>query len=261
MKKTISVLSLVLVLCMFVLMALGSGSSKSENKGAEGATTVTDGKETSTEAKKDTKATEKEKDSYEVGEAEAIVYKDSIGTYWVQISVPVTNTGSVNLYLSSGTMDLEDADGHLVESASMVSAYPQVIKPGETGWYYEETTLDKAPDTDLKVIPHVSAKKATVDCIRYSVSDLSIGNETYGGIKITGRVENVTDEDESMPYVVAFLYDADDHFLGQAFTILDELKAGDKMGFSMSTFASNPDFKAENVKRYDVIAYPMKLQF
>ena len=143
----------------------------------------------------------------------------------------------------------------------MVSAYPQVLKPGETGWYYEESTLDSEPKSELKVIPHESVKKATVDCVRYSVSDLSISDDTYGGIKITGRVENVTEEDEGMPYVVAFMYDANDKLLGQAFTIMDDLKAGDKMGFSMSTFGSNPDFKAENVKRYEVYSFPVQFQF
>ena len=266
MKKWLRAISLIVVLSLFALMALGSGgssSSTSENKGAETSTSVTTGNGTQSTSTNETQSQEStaEKEAYEVGDGKAVVFTDSIGSVWVLISVPVKNTGSVNLFLSSGTMDLEDADGHLVESKNMVSVYPQVLKPGETAWYYEETTLDSAPASDLKVIPHVDVEKAKVDCIRYEVSDLSLADDTYGGIKITGRVENTTTEDESMPYVVAFLYDADDNFLGQAFTIMDDLKAGDKMGFSMSTFSSYSEFKSENVARYEVFAYPSQFQF
>ncbi len=257
MKRAITIL--LALLFALSLAACGDSSSSPTPTPTEAATTP---KSTPAQTSPTPAATpEKEKDSYEVGEANVLVYKNSIGTFWVQISVPVKNTGDANLYLSSGTIDLEDSSGHLVESFSLVSVYPQVLKPGETAWYYEETTLDSEPESELKAIPHVSVKKATVECIRYSVSDLAISDDTYGGIKITGRAENVTEEDESMPYVVAFMYDSNDQLLGQAFTIMDDLKAGDKMGFSMTTFGSNPAFKAENVARYEVIAYPMQFQF
>ncbi len=261
MKKTAKIISLILVLAIFALMAMGSGSS-SDGSAQSGGSQDT-GKTEEKPADTSGKAPEPEKkDAYEVGEGRALVYSDSIGSCWVQISVPVTNTGSTNLYLSSGTMDLEDADGHLVDSKAMVSVFPTVLKPGETAWYYEETTLDQTPSTELKVVPHVDVKGAKVDCIRFDISDLSIGNEQYGGIKITGRVENTSDKDESMVYIVVFMYDKDGELLGQAFTILtDDLKAGEKMGFSASTFSSNPAFIVENVDHYEVFAYPLQYQF
>jgi len=264
MKKGMRLFSVALVLVVFALMALGSGgasNSTSENKDADSATSVTTESGTQNESSSNTQKPAESENPYEVGDGKVAVYKNSIGSVWVQISVPVKNTGEANLYLSSGTMDLEDKDGHLVESRSMVSVYPQVLKPGETAWYYEETILDEEPSGDLKVIPHVDVEKASVDCIRYEVSDLSLADDTYGGVKLTGRVENTTDEDESMPYVIAFLYDANDEFIGQAFTIMDNLKAGEKMGFSMSTTSSNDALKAENVDRYEIYAYPIQFQF
>ena len=255
MKRAAKAVSLILVLVLFALMALGSGSGGSSEPSGESA-----GSDKSASSSKG--ASSSKKDAYEVGEGKAVVYADNIGTTWVQISVPVKNTGDTNLYLSAATMDLEDSTGHLVDSKSLVSVYPQVIKPGETAWYYEETTLDETPSSELAVVPHVDVKSAKVDCVRYEVSDVSLINDTYGGIKVTGRVENTTDKDESGVYVVILFYDKDDALLGQAFTIMtDELKAGEKMGFSATTFSSYDAFRVENVARYEVYAYTFQYQF
>ena len=200
--------------------------------------------------------------AWETGEGKVLVAEDSIGTTWVQTAVPVENTGSVNLYLSSGTMDLEDAEGHLVDSLRLVSVHPDVIKPGETAWYFEETTLDERPSSDLKVIPHVDVKEATVDCIRYETSDVTISEEEFGGIKVTGSVENTTDEDGSLVVVAVFLYDENGDFIGNINTYLDgDLAAGDKVGFSASSFADVADLTAADIADYKIYAYPTQYQF
>jgi hypothetical protein len=180
----------------------------------------------------------------------------------VQIICPVTNTGTKDLYLSAGTMDLEDSDGHLVDSKNMVSVFPDVLKPGETAYYYEETTLDEGSPAELSVLPHVKVKEAKVDPIRYETSEVEVSNEDYGGIKITGRVENTTDEDGKMVYVTAFLYDSGNNMIASAFTILmDDLVAGDKIGFSMSTMSVPDSVTAEAVDHYEIYAYPTQFQF
>lgn len=264
MKTFVKVICVVLVLVIFAAMAIGSGSKKgTENDTAVNNTKDTIPSENKTDTKEDTKKeTQQPKEEYEVGNGRAVIYTSSIGTTWVQVSIPVKNTGSVDLYMSSCSVDLVEDDGHLFESLSLVSVYPQVIKPGETAWYYEETTLDNAPSGNLKVQPHVNAKKATVDCVRYEVSEVEVTNDKYSGIKITGWVENTTSEEASLPYVVVFMYDANDELIGQAFSIIsDGLKPGDKKGFSMSTFSSYDQFIAENVKRVEYYSYPTQFQF
>ena len=197
-----------------------------------------------------------------VGQGRVLTYTDSINTTWAQVSVPVTNTGDRNLYLGAGTMDLEDAGGHLVDSLSLVGFYPQVLAPGETGWYYEETTLDSVPSSELTVVPHVDIKEATVECIRYEASDLSFADEEFGGIKATGRITNTTTADGSLVYVVLFLFDSEENLVGQTFTILDgELKAGDTIGFSTQTFGSNDAINVDSITGYRLFAYPEQFQF
>ena len=86
--------------------------------------------------------------AYEVTYTNAIVYKNSIGSVWVHAIVQLENTGTDPLYLSSSTIDLEDADEHLVKTLDLVSAYPEVLLPGETALLVEDTTLDEDPGVD-----------------------------------------------------------------------------------------------------------------
>ncbi len=120
------------------------------------------------------------------------MWTDSIGSNWMRVAIPVTNTGTADLYLGSCSVDIENASGQLLQTISYISAYPEYIKPGETGYYYEETTRSFT-DTNVKVVPHVDVKKATNDVIRYEVSDVSIQEDTLCGVKtgmkIIGRVE------------------------------------------------------------------------
>lgn len=198
---------------------------------------------------------------WEVGDGKATMYTDSLGTNWVQVKVPVKNTGNSDLYLSAGTMDLEDTNGAFVDTLSFVSVYPEVLCPGEIAWYVEETTVEF--DTqELKVVPHVDVKEAKVDCVRLDVSEVSVSDTPYTGIEVKGRVENTTSEEQSFIYVVAFLYDADGELLTNAFDIImDPLAAGDKIGFSGNAIMSDKDITADKVARYEIYAYPQQYQF
>lgn len=216
---------------------------------------------TSTPTPSETK--DSEKSIYEVTYSNATSYKDSIGTIWVQAIFEVENTGTTALYMSAGAYDLEDSDGKLIKSSSLISVFPEVIEPGEKAYYYEETTLDDlADETELKIIPRPKAEKAKVDNIRYAVSDISLSGDEYGDMKMLGRVENTSDKDESMVYIAAILFDKNEKPIGQIFTIIsEELKSGDKIGFEMSSFSLPEYVTIDSIKKYEVFAYPVQFQF
>ena len=200
------------------------------------------------------------KDGYSIGETSVSVRTDSIGTEWVKAAVPVTNTGDADLYLETGTIDIEYSDGSLAQTLSMVSVYPQVIAPGETAYYFEETTYEGTGTEGLKLVPHVKAEKAKVDLIRFEVSDLQLKDEDFFGVKVIGRVMNNTDKDESMIYVVANLFDEEGKLIGQQFDILtDSLASGDKIGFETSSLSSG--LVASDIANYEVIAFPYQYQW
>lgn len=201
--------------------------------------------------------------AYEITYQNARVWTDSIGAKWVQSIVEITNTGSTNLYLESGAYDLEDSTGALVASQSMVSTYPNVLAPGEKGYMYEETTLENyTGDGNLTISPRPDVKEATVDLIRYDVTDISLSSDDFGGVKVLGRVENKTEETESMVYIVAFFYDAAGTPIGSASTILSEdLEAGAKIGFEISGFSMPDDVTPDVIANTTVYAYPLQYQF
>jgi hypothetical protein len=142
----------------------------------------------------------------------------------------------------------------------MINAYPDYIKPGETAYYYDETTVD-FDTTGIKVVPHVDVQKTSNEVIRYNISDVSITQDSLSGIKVMGRVENKTSEKGTLVYVAANLFDSNDKLICNCFTILDnDLNVGDKIGFTCSPFAYR-NIKPSDVARYEIYAYPTQFNF
>lgn len=251
-----------LLLSLIMLLSLAACGGSGESQSSANSSTVSTSEES--QETPEPEPTEAAGPQYEITYQNAKVWTDSIGSVWVQTIVEITNTGSTNLYLSSGAYDLEDADGNLVAAQSMVSAYPSVLAPGEKGYMYEETTLDNyTGDGNLTVIPRPDVEEATVDLIRYDTSDITVSNDEFSGVKVMGRVENTTGEvSEGMVYVVAFLYDANGTPIGSVFDILTEdLEVGSKVGFELTGLSLPDDITAESVASTTVYSYPLQYQF
>ena len=259
MRKKVLAIILVLTVVLMAAFISGCGSSESSSSGSSGSNS---GNSTPNESEKPQEEPEEkvEEVAWEEGEPVITVWTNSIGSRWIQVMVPVTNTGTKNLYSDSVTLDIEDAEGHLIDTMDLLSFYPQVLQPGETGWVYEETTLESESDP-AKVITHIDFSEATVDCIRFEVSDLDIRGDDFGDITVTGRIENATDEEQTMIDVVVFLYDANDMMIGKASDLVSSLKAGEKMGFSANSFALPDSVDVNAVARYEVVAYPYQFQW
>ena len=202
-------------------------------------------------------------EEYEITYSNVKTYTNSIGTTYAQVIVEIENTGTTDLYLSSGSYDLEDENGKLITSNSMVTTRPEVISPGEKAYMYEEDMLDEAVEGGLRVLPRPSVEKAKVDNIRYSVTDLEIAPDKFGGLKARGRVENTTSEDaDGMVYVAIILKNAQGAPIGQVFTIITEdLPAGSKIGFEASGMSLPDDVTSDSVAETAAYAYPLQFQF
>ncbi len=252
MKMKKSIVLFVLVLSLILTMTACGNLSPTGTSGV-----VPDQTKTSSTS------TTKEDTAYEVTYSSAKTYKNSIGTVWAQIFFEVTNTGTSDLYLSSGGCDLEDSTGKLVASETMISVYPQVISPGEKAYYYEETTLDGVTDTpELTVKARPDAEKAKVSKQELAVSEVELQDGTYSGIKAIGRVENTLSEEISMAYVAIVLYDAQNKPIGLLSTILtDKLAIGIKMGFEASALSLPDDIDKSAVASFKAYAYDFQYQF
>lgn len=197
---------------------------------------------------------------YELGTSTIDTWTDSIGSKWMKIAVPITNTGTADLYLDDISVDIESSTGTLIETKSMISGYPEYIKPGETGYYYTATSRSFT-NTNVKVVPHCNAEKATNDVLRYKITDVSITTDQYYGVKVMGRVENTTSKKGSLDKIAACLFDANCKLICVAFTYLEnDLAVGAKVGFSMTPFAFR-NFSPEDVASYEVYGYPTQLNW
>lgn len=245
MKKTVTA-----VLLLAMLAATGCGSESN----------ITVGEGTWTEDKETTEAVKSEPAS-ELGDVTTKVFTTSYGTTWVVGIATVKNTGNCDLYISNTGMDIETADGKLVDTMTLASATPTVISPGETTIIYGEQTV--SAEGDYKVVPTYKAVEAKIPNTRYEVSDVSLSeDDVMGTLEVVGRVENGGDEDQSMIEVVVIMYDADGKVLGVMTTYTDEIAAGAKGTFKMSNIGDANKVALADIDHYDVMAYPgMQMQF
>lgn len=243
MKKTIT-----MILLAAMLAATGCASSD-----ITVGTGSWDGKEGTT--------AEKSEAASELTDVTTKVFTNSIGTVWVVGIATVKNTGNCDLYISSTGMDIETADGKLVDTMTLASATPTVISPGETTIIYGEQTV--STEGDYKVVPTYKAVEAKIPNTRYEVSDVSLSeDDVMGTLEVVGRVENGGDEDQSMIEVVVIMYDADGKVLGVMTTYTDEIAAGAKGTFKMSNIGDANKVALADIDHYDVMAYPgMQMQF
>ena len=204
--------------------------------------------------------TPKETFTYEIYPVKTWV--NSIGTPWAQAIIAITNTADYNLYLSSfsSSLDLETASGSLFATQNSVNAYPQVIAPGETGYYYEEFILNSLPEGELNPNWHLTIEPATVEQIRFPVSDVTLSADSCGYIKAIGRVENTTEEEQSLVFISVMLFDAENKPIGHMATFVD-LAPKDKKGFECSALSLPDDISLDDVASYAVVAYNQQYQF
>ena len=249
------ILTAILLLSLILLLCACSAFHASFEAGWEKAVNPTKTAEPTAAPAAKTPAAEP---SYEVTMQRATTWVSGTGSHWVQIVAAIENTGSANLYLSSGAYDLEDASGALVRSGKMVSEYPDVLAPGETGYLYDTALLDEPVEGELTLLARPDADKARVNLIRYETSDIDLTMDKYGDLKIKGRVENTTTEPSDLTQIVAALYDEDGEFLGLGFTFVDEtLEPGMKVGFTINVMEL-PESLLEQAATCRVWAYPVQ---
>lgn len=204
--------------------------------------------------------------SYQVTDTGFHYYTNSIGSVEYYGYVEITNTGSSNIYLSKCTFDLEDNDGHLLQTDSMISTCPDIIAPGEKGYFYNSigsTRIDKSVSLDngVKLVPSYTVEKARGEIVDYEVSDTEMRTEENGKVKVTGRVANQTDEDDGYLYIQAIFYDAEGKVAAITGTSVTELTAGSKQSFDITTAFTDDNANAENVKSFNIIARKSHYQF
>lgn len=250
------------LLTIIFLVGCSSPTSPNDDKTNTENTTTEDTSQQSEEVEKTEEVKEESVSEITIVSSSAKVETSSIGTNWIYIISEIKNTGTTTQYLSSGTVDIESEDGKLLETISMVSCYPEVILPGESAFYYEATTVDRIePDDVIKPILHYKAKDATVEQLLLPTSDVEIHEGSYGGLEAIGRVENTTDEEQSLIYVALLIRDKEGNPLCVLFDIPDTINPGEKMGFKATALSLPEGITLDSIGDYEIYAYISQFQF
>lgn len=214
-------------------------------------------------APSDTQPQRNQGESYRITYQNCRLEESLIGTASQYESiVEIENDGSVDLYLKDATFDFEDRSGHLLETKSFVSADPEIIAPGEKGYFYSSGSLDNVTaSTDYVFKPVLKVEKSKKPIIRYAISDTSKEITQYDQLKITGRVQNNTSEDDSMIWVALILYRYDGTPIVAGGTNVLDVKAGETVSFSRSFSKSELGIPASEVARFEAYACKMQYQF
>jgi len=210
------------------------------------------------------KETEKKKTAtYDIGYYSCKTWTSSTGSKWMQTIIEVQNTGDTALYLGTGSYDIEDMNGQLLLNRSMISGMPQIISPGKSGYYYDETMIDvNLEPGNVNVIPRPKVLVSDVEKPNFILSGVEVKAGKHIGIEGSGQIENATGEVKSYIYIVIMLYNEELLPIGQMFTIItDDLGPGEKIGFGVSSYSMPPGVTISEIKYIDAIAYDHHIQF
>lgn len=189
------------------------------------------------------------------------VFKEHSNTEY-QAIIEIQNTSSGNLYLGSATFDIYDRSGNIVASEDLISSDPDVIAPGEKGYFYSNGGyLDDVPMGDYFMRPTIKVEPTSLPATRYPVSGTSIKKSRYGGVNIIGTVTNNTSENKGLLWLVFVLYGDKDVPIGVYGTNILDFDAGITKGFEGNGMMIPDYVTLEKVKRYEVIAAPSQYQF
>ena len=180
-----------------------------------------------------------------------------------QAIIEMQNTGNGNLYLGTSTFDIYDRFGNIVSSETFISSDPDVIAPGQKGYFYSNGGyLDNVPVGDYVLKPRITVEKTNLPATRYVVGQSSMKMSKFGkNPTIVGTVTNNTAEDEGVLWIVAVFYDKNNLPIGICGTNILDFNAGITTGFELEGWHLPEYVTKDKISRYEIIAAPNQYQF
>lgn len=189
------------------------------------------------------------------------VYQESSYVRYDAI-IEILNTSAGNLYLDNATFDIYNAAGSIVKSENWISNTPDVIGPGEKGYFYSQWgSMDNLPMAQYTMIPTLTVEYTTLPVVRYPVANVSIQDGTFDSFKIVGIIGNATTEDLSHMYLNIVCYNAADIPIFISGTNISDIFAGQVKGFEVSSIFAPDYIKKSDIARVEVIAEPSQYQW
>lgn len=193
-------------------------------------------------------------------------YGDDSGDIMYWFVQEITNDGNEPLYLKDCPIDIVDNNGHLIDTENFISSCPDVINPGEKGYFYNsigsfmlnESVRNYGP---INVVSHVDVVKSDEKPIEYEVSDTSLTKNTIGLPSVIGRVTNNTGEDDSLLYLNVIFYNKNKEVIFISGVNVTDLQSGATKSFECSAIGMPDNITYEDISSYEVIARKSHYQF
>ena len=258
MKRWIAVLC---VLCMMLcLCACDKQPSATETPTSEAPVSEPASTEPTTTEPVSTEPSETEPpEPYEIVGNRVQVYQVSSGTIWALAIISVENTGTESLWLDYAAITLKTVTGKEVAVMDSVSAYPQILAPGETGYYCDTMALDLADKDTLIATMEADIQPTDREQLRYNFADVTLNDTPFGGMLLEGTVENNTETDGDLVCVCAIMFDEALYPIGFISGYLDgSLGAGESASFSYESFMLPEGLESKFVYRYTLFGFPLE---
>ncbi len=197
--------------------------------------------------------------SFKVTDQRLNVYRNRAEEFWGQVIAAVQNTGDAPIYLQNCTFHITDAEGKSLASDTTVSAYPQIVAPGETGYYYTETYLETevAEGLTLEFTPQVSV--SAQQAVAYTVENPDLQDSRYGGMELRVTLSNSTAQDTRHYCVAVLLFDAEGSLLGQFYDVPSvKVPAGGSAVLELSSYMLPDTVTKAEIADYRILAYELQ---
>lgn len=197
--------------------------------------------------------------SFKVTDQRLNVYRNRAEEFWGQVITAVQNTGDAPIYLQDSTFHITDAERKSLASDTTVSAYPQIVAPGETGYYYAETYLEteSAEGLTLEFTPQVSV--SAQQAVTYTVENPDLQDSRYGGMELRVTLSNSTAQDTRHYCVAVLLFDAEGKLLGQFYDVPSvKVPAGGSAVLELSSYMLPDTVTKAEIADYRILAYELQ---
>ena len=200
--------------------------------------------------------------------------------YWVESTgslyrfgcVEILNTGNEAIFLKDCSFDYEDETGKLIETNGFVgvSSVPDVIHPGERGYFYTNSMDNKfKQDIAFKdgymLRANFSLEKAEKEYTPFTLAEANLSSADRFGKSmpaVTGRIVNNTDKDVSYDYVTVVYKDAAGKVLHIQGTSVENLYVGVPTAFNINpSYFTNPELSMETVYTCEIYPGPHYYQY
>jgi hypothetical protein len=186
---------------------------------------------------------------------------DSIDYVNYEIVIEVNNTGgtAANIHSGDQSYTILGADGSVLETGNFTYSFPEVVAPGEFGYYIVGGVFGKGTKVaDVgKLQPSLSFADADKTPTPWEISAVKVTQEDYGnGLQVSGLVKDADTADATMGMVGVVFFDANGQLIGGLYdnTGVMSIRAGQSKGFKTSYPGTAP-MKPSTVKTWKAFGF------